>query len=596
MQLYIYIKVPEISKLKVIRGYLLMFTIIYQVPGLLQNKVPIWSWHCVHEKCVPVKATMKEKMQSLTTCNLLCGSVYLWPQPTGHVSLSTSAVPVRSDLFQLNIISTSSRSVREHIEEAFDNFKDVLKGMEYKVRTFDEWRAVYIKVGMNENANSDPRLRLDTDESYKLSVKPDNTSSSTLIAEILANSFCGVRHALETLSQLIWLDVYAGSLIMLEAALVEDAPRFKYRGLMLDTARNYFPITDLIRTIDAMSACKLNTFHWHITDSQAFPLLVSGINQLSFYGTYSSSVVYTPDDVRAVAQYARVRGIRVLLEVDVPAHVGSGWYWVNSSVDNNLVFCLDATPWSAYCKYPPCGQLNPRSADVFDILQSLYSEIIKLTGVDDIFHLGNDDVSLRCWADHFDTINPMKLWFEFNINALKRLQLANVQLPNLIILWYSHLSESLRVGLKEFVPKIGLQTREFSGTQKYAKGLKIIVSHEDMWDLNGGHGNWYDESGGALYNSWQKVYEHRPWARKNIQNMLGGEATVWSPTLGSGGLDARVWPRAAALAERLWSDRPEGATRSVQARLDVQRTRLIKRGVQVAPLWSLWCTHNPYTC
>ena len=73
---------------------------------------------------------------------------------------------------------------------------------------------------------------------------------------------------------------------------------------MLDTGRNYFPLEDIKRTLDAMSWVKINTFHWHVVDSQSFPLVIPGYAELSAKGAYSSAQVYTPDNVKEIVAYA----------------------------------------------------------------------------------------------------------------------------------------------------------------------------------------------------------------------------------------------------------------------------------------------------
>lgn len=525
---------------------------------------------------------------------MLCASIQLWPQPTGQVSLSTTAVPVRTALIQLQIIAFSSRIVRDHIQDAFELLRSDLRLLERKERGFEEWRSVAVRVSVN--GSMDPRMRTDTDESYRLSLGPKTISGGSLVADITAKSFCGVRHAFETLSQLIWLDPYKGTLLILEAANIVDSPRFSYRGLMLDTARNFYPVNDLIRTIDAMAACKLNTFHWHASDSQAFSLMLSSIPQLSTHGAYGPSAVYTPDDVKSIVRRARLRGIRILIEVDTPAHIGHAWEWGEYAGLGKLAHCIESEPWSAYCNEPPCGQLNPRNPRIYEFLERIYTEIIQLTGVDDIFHIGGDDVSERCWEENFNDTDFMNIWLEYTRSALQQLEYANGMMPNLTIMWSSRLSERLKAGLKSYIQNLGLQSRNVAWAHKHVSGLRTVISHEDAWDLNSGFGGWYEEGGGVPYNSWQRVYEYRPWARNAAWRVEGGEATVWSAALSGGGLDSRVWPRAAALAERLWTDRAEGATRPVHARLDVQRSRLIERGIQAAPIWSMWCTHNSYTC
>lgn len=86
---------------------------------------------------------------------------------------------------------------------------------------------------------------------------------------------------------------------------------YRYRGLMLDTSRNYFTVDSIKRTLIGMAHSKLNRFHWHITDSQSFPYVSKSYPQLSQYGAYSSKEIYTSEDIREVADFARVRGIQV---------------------------------------------------------------------------------------------------------------------------------------------------------------------------------------------------------------------------------------------------------------------------------------------
>lgn len=147
------------------------------------------------------------------------------------------------------------------------------------------------------------RLYLNTDESYKLTIK---TTSSEVFATITGKTYFGVRHGLETLTQLIWWDEYAlydidnsdkGMLCTLRTVSVQDKPAFAYRGLMIDTARNFIPIDDLIRTLNGMASVKLNVFHWHISDSQSFAIKLPSVPKLAEYGAYSADSVYQPQEV-----------------------------------------------------------------------------------------------------------------------------------------------------------------------------------------------------------------------------------------------------------------------------------------------------------
>ncbi|XP_013193516.2 probable beta-hexosaminidase fdl [Amyelois transitella] len=574
---------------------------------------PQWTWICRNDRCERLAASDTTILQSLQTCNMLCASTQLWPQPTGSASLATVAVPISVDQISLKITVSPSRDVSQHLKDAFSLFKEDLRHLgktgNSLVRRIEIGNPRDILIRVAVNGSGDPRMLLNTDESYKLVMRPLKNS---LVVDISAHSFCGARHGYETLSQLIWFDPYADSLLTLEAATVDDAPKFSFRGLLLDTARNYFPVGEILRTIDTMAACKLNTFHWHITDSQSFPLRLDSAPQLAQHGAYGPGAIYTMDDVRAIVRRARLRGIRVLIEVDAPAHVGRAWSWGPAAGIGHLAYCIEAEPWSAFCGEPPCGQLNPRNPHVYDLLQRIYTEIIQVTGVDDLFHLGGDEVSEHCWAQHFNDSDPMELWYDFTKRAMTALEKANNgKVPELTLLWSSRLTRSPyleRLDSKNIGVQIWGSSKWQESRAVLDAGFRSVLSHVDAWYLDCGFGSWRDNSDGHCgpYHSWQQVYEHRPWIEEApmqgiVPDVLpwrveGGAVCLWTEQLAPGGLDARLWPRSAAAAERLWSDRAEGATADVYLRLDTLRSRLINRGVRAAPLWPRWCSHNPHAC
>lgn len=77
------------------------------------------------------------------------------------------------------------------------------------------------------------------------------------------------------------------------------------------------------------------------------------------YGAYSEDQVYTQNDAVHIIKYARLRGIRVLIEIDGPSHAGNGWQWGPAAGLGNMTVCLNVQPWRKFCVQPPCGQLNP---------------------------------------------------------------------------------------------------------------------------------------------------------------------------------------------------------------------------------------------
>jgi hexosaminidase len=89
-------------------------------------------------------------------------------------------------------------------------------------------------------------------------------------------------------------------------------------------------------------------------------------------------------------EYARERGVRILPELDAPAHVGEGWQWAGP----NVTVCVNAQPWNKYCVEPPCGQLNPTNDTVYEILGGIYHDIFALFD-SDLFHMGGDEVRTK---------------------------------------------------------------------------------------------------------------------------------------------------------------------------------------------------------
>jgi hypothetical protein len=152
------------------------------------------------------------------------------------------------------------------------------------------------------------------DESYALSVDADGS------CRVAAPAVWGAMHALTTLAQACVGTPGATRVLVGTPLRVTDAPRFPYRGLLLDTGRRYLPPATLRRTLDAMAANKLNVLHWHLVDVDSFPLALPGFTALSDAAAWHPRATYSPADISDVVEHARARGIRVIPEIDLPAH------------------------------------------------------------------------------------------------------------------------------------------------------------------------------------------------------------------------------------------------------------------------------------
>ncbi|KAF7799440.1 hypothetical protein EIP86_010675 [Pleurotus ostreatoroseus] len=231
----------------------------------------------------------------------------------------------------------------------------------------------------------------DRDEAYTL-VVPNDGSSATLTA----NSTLGLFRGLTTFSQLFFYN--SGSTYLLNAPVrIEDSPAYPYRGFMLDTARNFFPVADIKRTLDAMSWVKINQFHWHVVDSQSFPLEVPGFMDLSQKGAYDSVSVYSPADVADIVSYAGARGIDVLIEIDTPGHTS-----VISKAHPEFIACAESTPWATYANEPPAGQLRLASSTVTHYTADLLAAVAKMFP-STLFSTGGDELNTNCYDDDLET-------------------------------------------------------------------------------------------------------------------------------------------------------------------------------------------------
>lgn len=155
------------------------------------------------------------------------------------------------------------------------------------------------------------------DESYSLTVPANGVG-----ARLTARTVWGAMRGLETFSQLVW----GNPSVVAVGVNVSDSPLFGHRGVMLDTSRNYYPVEDILRTIAAMSANKLNVFHWHITDSHSFPLVLPSEPELAAKGSYGPDMQYSPEDVTRIVEFGLQHGVRVLPEIDSPGWFGENYF------------------------------------------------------------------------------------------------------------------------------------------------------------------------------------------------------------------------------------------------------------------------------
>ncbi|KAF9234700.1 glycoside hydrolase family 20 protein [Melanogaster broomeanus] len=409
-------------------------------------------------------------------------------------------------------------------------------------------------------------------EEYTLTI-PDDGSLATLIA----NSTLGLYRGLTTFGQLWYY--YGGVTYSLIAPIdITDAPAYPFRGFSLDTSRNFFPVADLTRTLDAMSWVKINMFHWHITDSQSFPLMVAQYPELATNGAYSADEMYSEDDMQYIVEYAAARGIDIMLEIDTPGHTA-----IIGTTYPDYVACFDASPWSTYANEPPAGQLRFALPEVMNFTASLLSSIAK-TLPSYYFSTGGDELNTNCYADDYPTqqqLNATNMTLNGALNTFTETThgalIAEGKTPvvweEMVLNWNITLSN-------ETIVMVWISSEDAVAVAE--RGFRIVQAPSNYFYLS---------------------YTFDPLANLTESQyglVLGGEQILWAEQSGPQNLDPIVWPRAASSAEIFWSAKqPTGAPLNVTEalpRLHDIRFRMVQRGLNPIPLQPQWCALRPDAC
>eukprot|EP00071_Canis_lupus_P036920 XP_022270477.1 beta-hexosaminidase subunit beta [Canis lupus familiaris] len=409
-----------------------------------------------------------------------------------------------------------------------------------------------------------------SDESYSLVVKAP-------VAFLKANRVWGALRGLETFSQLIYQDSY-GTFTINECNII-DSPRFPHRGILIDTARHFLPIKSILETLDAMAFNKFNVLHWHIVDDQSFPYQSVTFPELSNKGSYSLSHVYTPTDVHTVIEYARLRGIRVIPEFDSPGHTQS---W-GKGQKNLLTPC-----YNGHKQSETFGPINPILNSTYSFLSQLFKEVSAVFP-DQFIHLGGDEVEFKCWESNPEIRDFMK-WKGFG-EDYKKLESFYVQkvldiastVNKGAIVWQEVFDDHVKLQPGTIVQVWKFQSYSEEQAQVTAAGFPVILSAP--WYLD-----WI--SYGQDWKGYYKVdpldFSGSPEQKKLV---MGGEACLWGEYVDATNLTPRLWPRASAIGERLWSHSDVKDLEDAYNRLTVHRCRMVSRGIAAEPLYTGYCNH-----
>ena len=326
---------------------------------------------------------------------------------------------------------------------------------------------------------------------------------------------------------------------------------------MFDVGRHFIPLDVLRRNVDGMEAVKMNVFHWHLSENQGFRIESKKFPKLHELG--SDNLYYTQDEVRDFIAYARERGIRVVPEFDMPGH-STAWFVGYPDLASG------PGPYQIERKWGVMDPaMDPTNEKTYKFLDDFIGEMAKVFP-DHFFHIGGDEVNGKQWD-----ANPKIQEFKkaHNIADNKNLQAYFSQRVQKLVTKHG----KAVVGWDEvFIPGVpkDIVIQSWRGQASLAEaasqGYRGILSNGYYIDLGWSAARHYavDPMGGAAANL-------TPEQQKLI---LGGEATMWSEYVNAENMDSRVWPRSAAIAERLWSPQSVTDVASMYARMHAESARL----------------------
>jgi hexosaminidase len=432
-------------------------------------------------------------------------------------------------------------------------------------------------------------------EGYALTVSPDSVV-------IRAPTQAGLFYGVQTLLQLLPPEIFSARTVrdvnwQAPCVQIEDWPRFRWRGLLLDVSRHFFTVPEVEQLLDALAVLKMNVFHWHLTDDQGWRIQINKYPRLTQIGAWRPGVgfgldpksttaygpdgryggFYTPEEIREVVKYAAARHITVVPEIEMPGHS-------LAALTAYPQFSCTGGPFSIPLKIGVFnGIYNPADPATFEFLDNVLNEVFQLFPAKYV-HLGGDEVPKETWENSpacqllmkregLTNEEQLQGWF---MQRMERFVGAHGRIP---IGW----SEIMQGGLASnavVMDWIG------GGTAAARAGHDVIMATHRYCYLC-----YYPSldrppnlRAYRPYLPLSKVYAFEPippgLERRYQSHILGVEACVWTPDIPSmSDVEELTFPRLDALAEAAWSPESERDYDNFLERLNVEYRRLAFCGI-----------------
>lgn len=524
------------------------------------------------------------KIKHFITLLLICGNTILAAQEIAIVP-QPAHLTAKNETFQfgkqakVKIASYQGDS----IYRLFNSFKH------------DFQKATGIKISSTSNGSKadiilDLNRQLDT-EAYKLNISKNQI-------RIEAARPAGFYYALQTLKQLMPRNVMAGTATtgknrwILPSVEIEDAPRFAWRGFMLDEGRHFFGKDEIKRVIDIMSTYKMNRFHWHLTEDQGWRVEIKKYPKLIETGAWRNSKVlahgkvqpdgeryggfYTQKEIKEIVDYAKEKFIEIIPEVDIPGH-----------------------SQAAVASYPEFLACDPENKHEVWLRQGISSDVINVANpkaiqfakdvIDELItmfpfgyiHLGGDECPTQKWQKNeackdllkeIGSTNFRDLQIHFYKQLKDHIASKPVDQQRQLIFWNEVLHGNTQL-LGNDITIMAWVGANAAAKNAAKQGMNTILSPQIPYYINRKQSNLPTEpmSQGKGTETVEAVYNYQP--LQGVDSTLqpyymGVQANFWSEwVIDSSVLEYLMLPRLAAVAEAGWTPQEKRDYESFKTRI-----------------------------
>ena len=425
---------------------------------------------------------------------------------------------------------------------------------------------------------------IENNEGYTLSVSYNQIT-------ITGKTSTGVFYGIQTLSQLIPLPAAAGSPqpeISIPATTITDSPKFVYRGMHLDVARHFFPVSFVKKYIDILAMHKMNTFHWHLTEDQGWRIEIKKYPKLTSIGSIRKETIvghgntwnkpeveydgkpyggfYTQEDIKEVVAYAETRHITIIPEIELPGHSLAA-ITAYPELGNTGEQYEVGKRWGVF------PEIYAPSEETFKFLEDVLSEVITLFP-SKLIHIGGDEAPKKQWeasklAQDIIKREGLKDEHELQSYFIRRIEKFLNSKGRNIIGW----DEILEGGLAPNATVMSWRG-EKGGIQAAKMHHNVVMTptrfcYFDFYQTK-------DRTNEPLAiggnTSVEQVYSYNPLPKELTKEeqkyILGAQANVWTEYIKTPEqVEYMVLPRLTALSEVVWSSYETKDWNDFQARL-----------------------------